>query len=44
MAKNRAITGGSQAEDGDANLPLNYVTGYGKRGARPRCFHVGQVW
>lgn len=30
VAKNRAITGGVQSEDGAANLPLNYVSGYGK--------------
>ncbi len=28
-AKNRALTGGSRAEDGAADLPLNYMQGLG---------------
>jgi hypothetical protein len=29
QAKNRALTGGSRAEDGAADLPLNYMQGLG---------------
>jgi hypothetical protein len=31
-SRNRAITGGTPAEDGAADLPLNYMTGYGETG------------